>query len=173
MLPAIVTKATDVIGQNARSIFKSNGFLQCSKDVLKRILQTDTLICDNELAVFNAAMDWAEARCRVDGCPLTNTNKRTVLGECFQLIRFATMDATEFLELNELYPEVFSNEECREMLQHKLRGKPLTLFAGFSSTKRTFNNKSFAASSSTKIILMRSYSVDDSSSDAVSSSNED
>lgn len=139
--PAITAKATVVIRENAKDIFKSNGFLTCDEKILKRILEMDTLICNNELAVFKAAMDWAEVRCRANGNPLTDTNKRTVLGECFQLIRFATMGAAEFMETIELYPDVFNYEEFKEILQYILREKPLKLFVEFNySINRIFKH---------------------------------
>lgn len=138
-LSPLVTELVEiVIGENTVRVFRSKGFQSCDRAVLTKILQMNKLNCDNELDVFRAAMNWAENGCRQKGIPVTDMNKRTELGECFQLIRFSTMSAEEFLEINEMYPELFRNEGVMEMLQHKIRAQPLKIFADLNFSKRNF-----------------------------------
>lgn len=138
LLSSITEPVEFFIGENTVNVFRSKSFQCCERAVLTKVLQINKLSCANELAVFRAAMGWAENCCRQKGTAATDINKRTELGECFQLIRFSAMSTEEFLELNEIYPEVFQHEDVIEMLQHKIRGRPLKLFADFNFSKRIF-----------------------------------
>lgn len=131
-------RVSALIEENSDDVFGTIGFQCCNDEVLKAILQINTMSCANELAVLNAAMDWADHRCRTMDVAATVQNKRAELGESFQLIRFMAMDIKEFLEISELYPGVFTPEEFQEMVQHKIRAQPLKLLAHFSCSKRKF-----------------------------------
>lgn len=135
---SVSNRAKKLIEENTEHVFESNGFRLCEKEVLKAILQMDTMKCVDESAVCNAAMVWADNRCHENGLAATVPNKRAELGECFPLIRFLAMDIKIFLELQELYPGVFTHDEFEEMVQYKIRAQPRKLLAQFSINARKF-----------------------------------
>lgn len=80
-----------MISENAEAIFRSNDFLNCKPNLLRRILQLDSLECD-ETVVFNGCLRWAENVCLRKGLDRTDGgNLRVVLGDMFFEIRFGNM----------------------------------------------------------------------------------
>lgn len=123
------------IQQNAQEIFETDEFMDCSLTTLKSILNFDELICGSELEVFKAAMNWAENACERKRAQASDSNKRTVLGDCFKLIRFSTMSTEMILKLIEEFPKVLTSDEWLELLQFNIRGIPLKTFKSYASRK--------------------------------------
>ena len=62
----LTEKCLQLIDREAVTLLKSSDFLKVDLDILKRILQRDTLRCP-ETSVFNAASNWATAECMRQG----------------------------------------------------------------------------------------------------------
>ncbi|XP_055326215.1 uncharacterized protein LOC129580044 [Sitodiplosis mosellana] len=103
------------ISENPKEIFKSNGFLTCGSNVLARILQLESLNCD-ESVVFDGCVAWAKAACIQKGLDETNMqNLRNQLGDLFYEIRFGDMTAEKFFMRYRAYEKMFSTEECKDI----------------------------------------------------------
>ncbi|KAJ6644244.1 BTB/POZ domain-containing protein 2 [Pseudolycoriella hygida] len=104
--------------------FKSDTFLQCDKDVLKHILELDTLLC-SEVELFNACVAWAKVSCHrkgLDGNDPGNVKKE--LGECFYLFRFGRMTMIEITTMvsDEFNEDLFSKKELIDVYRIKSEG---------------------------------------------------
>ncbi|XP_055305833.1 uncharacterized protein LOC129570303 [Sitodiplosis mosellana] len=103
------------ISENPKEIFKSNGFLTCGSNVLARILQLESLNCDESM-VFDGCVAWAKAACIQKGLDETNMqNLRNQLGDLFYEIRFGDMTAEKFFMRYRAYEKMFSTEECKDI----------------------------------------------------------
>lgn len=125
---AFVKEIENYIKVYAQEIFKTDKFLNCKLSTLKSILKLDTLICESELEIFRAAMNWAGVACHRNKKRNDGLNKRKMLAGCFRLIRFTAMSVVMFLELIDEYKDVFKSNECYEFFQFKLRDKSLKTF---------------------------------------------
>ncbi|XP_060571389.1 BTB/POZ domain-containing protein 6-like [Ruditapes philippinarum] len=85
--------------QNAETALKSDGFSTISKEVLKKIIESDEL-CANELNVYDACKSWAIAQrnSKTDQQEHSWEELRRELGELIYLVRFATMSFKTFAE---------------------------------------------------------------------------
>lgn len=103
------------IAGNATEILQSNNLLSYNQDLLRIILQLDSLDCD-ESVVFERCIDWAKANCAQKNLDENNMNNlRFVLGELFYDIRFGDMTLGTFNIHNCLYKGLFSLEEIKDI----------------------------------------------------------
>jgi len=82
------------IEENADEVTRSNGFLDLSRDCMAIILKSSKLAM-NEIDLFEALEKWSEAECKRQSLKPTPENKRTVLGDMLNLIRFPDMTMQE------------------------------------------------------------------------------
>lgn len=84
------------IGENAEQIFRSSSFLDCKSNLLRRILQLDSLKC-SETVVFDGCIAWAKKACiQMDLNDENVQNLRIQLDNMFYDIRFGEMTSKEF-----------------------------------------------------------------------------
>lgn len=85
----------------------------------------------------------------------TINNKKIALGDEFNLIRFPAMAAEMMLEFFEMFPDLFTQSEVLEFMQHKLRNKSLNCFSKFSILKRKFKAQQSLQNINSSISLKR------------------
>ena len=88
-------KVLATIKEEACVVLSSEEFDKLSKEALHEILQLDLWIT-SELEVFEATMNWAQAKCKELKKSVGGVNLRGVLTESFFLIRFPTMSLDDF-----------------------------------------------------------------------------
>lgn len=97
-------------------VLRSDGFTNCSKQILERILRMDYLDC-YENQVFNACMEWAKNACKkADEDPLIEDNLRKHLGDSFHLIQFSLMKKASIYDCVQSYRKLFTRDELLELL---------------------------------------------------------
>lgn len=117
-LQHLVDMCEERICMETKSIFESDGFLHCPRQILARILSLERLSCD-EIDVLHACMRWATQACKrahIDGT--VATNQRQELAECFNLIRFPAMSAEDFSKCLNDYDGLFDAMEMLDILSH-------------------------------------------------------
>ncbi|XP_060602233.1 BTB/POZ domain-containing protein 6-like [Ruditapes philippinarum] len=97
--------------QNAETVLKSDGLSTISKEVLKKIIESDEL-CANELNVYDACKSWAIAQCnsKTDQQKPSWEELRRELGDLIYSVRFATMPFQTFAE-NVAIEDILTPEE--------------------------------------------------------------
>lgn len=107
-------------------IFQSHTFQRCSQDVLRHILQMDSMACD-EIEIFDACMEWAKFACKQNGLnDKEAANIKNQLGDCFELIRFGAIKTDQLVSHAKPYQGLFTPDECKELLfmTHKFIREP-------------------------------------------------
>ncbi|CAJ0956785.1 unnamed protein product, partial [Mesorhabditis belari] len=84
-----------LIDERIDHVLQSRLFLQLPKEVVKDILQRDSLKC-NEMTIYSGMIKWAEAECKRNDWPADGEGLRRALDELLHLIRFPTMSGEEF-----------------------------------------------------------------------------
>lgn len=105
-----------IICENVNDIFNSSSFVRCNQNVLRHILQMDTLMCD-EGDVFAACVRWARfacARLAIDEMDPNMWKKQ--LGDCFYLIRFPAMPWDVFVKHTMAYDKLFTRDDFAHIL---------------------------------------------------------
>eukprot|EP00823_Brevimastigomonas_motovehiculus_P005905 TRINITY_DN459_c0_g1_i1.p1 TRINITY_DN459_c0_g1~~TRINITY_DN459_c0_g1_i1.p1 ORF type:complete len:502 (+),score=130.37 TRINITY_DN459_c0_g1_i1:47-1552(+) len=82
------------IEENTAEVAESKGFLSLSKDSILTILKSNNLSI-GEVDLFDAVDRWAEAECKRQSLKPTGENKREVLGDAMNYIRFPDMSMAE------------------------------------------------------------------------------
>lgn len=104
------------ISENTREIFRSSSFLHCDVNLLRHILQLNSLKCD-ESVVFDGCMAWAKAVCVQKGFDEMNMQHvRDQLGDLFAEIRFGRMKIEHFYPRHISYSGLFSADEFQEII---------------------------------------------------------
>lgn len=104
------------IGENSEQIFRSSSFLDCKSNLLRRILQLDSLKC-SETVVFDGCIAWAKKACIQMGLDDENVqNLRFQLDNMFYDIRFGEMTSKEFYLRYRKYDGLFSAEEFKDII---------------------------------------------------------
>lgn len=100
---------------NAEEVLASDGFQQCSLNVLRRILKLNYLEC-HEIDVFNACMKWASYACeKANEDPSMMSNRRKQLGDCLRLIQISLMNKKTIYECVHSYKDLFDKDEVLEL----------------------------------------------------------
>lgn len=103
------------IGEHAVEVLRSSSFLNCQRNLLKHILQLNSLRCQ-ESEVFDGCMEWAKVQCKQNnGNPSNAMELRSQFGELFYEIRFGEMTHPEFQERYQLHEGLFSLGEFRDI----------------------------------------------------------
>uniref|UniRef100_A0A914H5D5 BTB domain-containing protein n=1 Tax=Globodera rostochiensis TaxID=31243 RepID=A0A914H5D5_GLORO len=74
--------------ENANVLIFSAEFLQIDQQLLCEILDRDELMISEEIAIWNAALRWADEKCRQTGKEPSAANRRAMLGPALFKIRF-------------------------------------------------------------------------------------
>ncbi|KAL3112486.1 hypothetical protein niasHT_018692 [Heterodera trifolii] len=84
------------IDKNADTLLKSDEFLQIDQNLLCEILERDELQIGGEISIWNAALRWADEKCRENGIECSAENRRQMLGPALFKIRFPLFLIEEF-----------------------------------------------------------------------------
>lgn len=113
-LNALKTKCMAIIGENTVEVLASEAFIQCEKDILFEILSIDSCTCHEE-TFFAACVKWAKSKCAEHKIDAEQTeNARSVLGNCFGLIRFKEMRREMLAEQIKHHKDMFTKDEIVE-----------------------------------------------------------
>ncbi|KAI3421821.1 hypothetical protein GPALN_012365 [Globodera pallida] len=85
-------------GDNAKSVLYAEAFLQIDQKLLCEILDRDELMISEEIAIWNAALRWADEKCRQNGKEPSAENRRALLGPALYKIRFPLIPQKDFTE---------------------------------------------------------------------------
>ncbi|KAL3124573.1 hypothetical protein niasHT_010414 [Heterodera trifolii] len=120
-------RCLDYIDQNAKTLFESEEFLQIDQNSLCKIFERDQLKIEDELTIWNAAIRWADQKCRQNVTECSAANRRSALGPALFKIRFPLITKREF-SLNIVSSCLLTVEEVIGVFQYhchpNLRGAP-------------------------------------------------
>lgn len=117
-LQHLIDMCEERICLETKSVFDSDGFLHCPRQLLARILALECLSCD-EIDILHATMRWATEACKREHIDATiATNQRQQLAECFDLIRFPAMSSEDFSKCLSEYDGLFNATEMLDILSH-------------------------------------------------------
>lgn len=102
------------ISEKSEKMFLSKGFLECTEEMLEKILKLKDLQC-TESVVFKACMEWIKSSSK--SYKLTRYHIENYFGRLFYLICFKSMTIDEFIDLLPEYGHLFLPEEYCEILQ--------------------------------------------------------
>uniref|UniRef100_A0A914H6U2 Uncharacterized protein n=1 Tax=Globodera rostochiensis TaxID=31243 RepID=A0A914H6U2_GLORO len=86
------------IDQNADALLLLEEFLQIDQQLLCEIMERDELYINDEIAIWNAALRWADEKCRQNGKEPLAANKRAMLGPALFKIRLPLISQEDFSE---------------------------------------------------------------------------
>uniref|UniRef100_A0A914H955 B30.2/SPRY domain-containing protein n=1 Tax=Globodera rostochiensis TaxID=31243 RepID=A0A914H955_GLORO len=78
------------------ALINSEAFLQIDQKLLCELLDRDELMISEEIAIWNAALRWADEKCRQNGKKRSAANRRAMLGPALFKIRFPLIPQKEF-----------------------------------------------------------------------------
>lgn len=113
-------------------IFKTEGFLSCSFNVLDHILNLDALFCD-ESVVLGACLKWAQHQCNQnakDENDMQNLREYLIVKSTgtnlLQKVRYGSIEHSEFLPHFDANDGLFADaEECHDVIRLLLGSKNL------------------------------------------------
>uniref|UniRef100_A0A914H183 BACK domain-containing protein n=1 Tax=Globodera rostochiensis TaxID=31243 RepID=A0A914H183_GLORO len=107
------------IDLNADALILSEAFLQSDQKLLCEILDRDELMISEEITIWNAALRWADEKCRQNGKEPSAANRRAMLGPALFKIRFPLISQEDF---ENIVPSgVLTDAELVSILQHYSR----------------------------------------------------
>ncbi|KAI3407418.1 BTB/POZ domain-containing protein 3 [Globodera pallida] len=86
------------IKRNADALILSEAFLQIDQQLLCEILDRDELWISEEIAIWNAALRWADEKCHQNEKECSAENRRALLGPALYKIRFPLIPQKDFTE---------------------------------------------------------------------------
>ncbi|KAL3099989.1 hypothetical protein niasHS_001915 [Heterodera schachtii] len=134
------------IDENAHDLFLSENFLQIDYKFLTELLSRDQLETKGgELEIWQAALRWADEKCRQNGIDYSGDHRRAVLGPALFKIRFPLIKKEDFSKIIEpsgvLTPEeVISVYEFDSNAYGKKRKEPMK-FTNQKRNKQKQNEK--------------------------------
>lgn len=94
-LTALKDKCVRFLVENIQGALLSDSFRNICRGCVRSILSIESLNISEE-DLFEHILRWAEAECSRKNLPITDHNKRLVLGDTIRLIRFPTMTSRYF-----------------------------------------------------------------------------
>ncbi|KAL3096556.1 hypothetical protein niasHT_025078 [Heterodera trifolii] len=79
-------------------LIKSDDFLPIDQKLFLEILSREQLKVGEESAIWQAALRWADERCRQNGIECSGDNRRQMLGQILGTIRFPLMAREDFVK---------------------------------------------------------------------------
>ncbi|KAL3075670.1 hypothetical protein niasHS_012500 [Heterodera schachtii] len=98
LLKDFVQRCLAYIDKNSEDLIKSEEFLQIEQKLLCEIFEHDQLQISGEISIWNAALRWADEKCRENGIECSAENRRAMLGPALLKIRFPLFSQEEFSE---------------------------------------------------------------------------
>ena len=95
---SLVEKCWEMVDENTEDAMNSEAFLDVSHEMLCSFLERDTLTV-REVDIFKAVDRWAEHQCKKQQREVSGEEKRKILGDAVNLIRFPLMKQEEFASL--------------------------------------------------------------------------
>ena len=95
---SLVEKCWEMVDENTEDAMNSEAFLDVSHEMLCSVLERDTLTV-REVDIFKAVDRWAEHQCKKQQREVSGEEKRKILGDAVNLIRFPLMSEEEFASL--------------------------------------------------------------------------
>lgn len=130
----LLYKCENMIMNSTEYVLKSDGFSHCTKKILQKILSFNVVNCE-EKTLFNALMKWISQYFEEKTTEEIKMKKEDLFEELLILIRFPTMDSTDFIKCTES-GEVLNGDECFDILKFIINRIPLTKSNRFSTKKR-------------------------------------
>ncbi|XP_033725257.1 BTB/POZ domain-containing protein 1-like [Pecten maximus] len=129
----LMAACLQVIGNSPQAILKSESFAYLCPQCVTSITESDELAV-NESTLYSAVIKWAEKECVRQNLQISGENKRKVLGDILNTIRFPTMDQDFFLD--KVYVDkILKNDEIVEILMY-IRNKERGSFTTFNTKSR-------------------------------------
>ena len=99
VVPLLADRCWSFIDVNTLPCLKSDSAVSTLQhDMLRSLLQRETLQITKELDLFDAIKFWAEAKCREEDVEPTGEAMRKILGKGVHLIRFPTIVPQDFVQ---------------------------------------------------------------------------
>ena len=113
---ALVEQCWETVDQTSEDAMKSEAFLDVSHDLLKAVLQRDSLTSD-EVEIFKSVDRWVEHQCDKTERETTGEQKRRIIGDAIRLVRFPLMTQKEFAEVAST-TNLLTKEDMCDVLLH-------------------------------------------------------
>lgn len=97
-----------MIAEQPNAVFESDEFIECSRNVLKNLLEMVSFLCDPE-DVFDACMEWADHK-------KISENQREALGDCLYLIPFQQMFKYQISRIIQNNSGLFNQKELEDLI---------------------------------------------------------
>uniref|UniRef100_A0A0R3S4L4 BTB domain-containing protein n=1 Tax=Elaeophora elaphi TaxID=1147741 RepID=A0A0R3S4L4_9BILA len=94
----LLDRCHQVIDERSDEALSSDSLTNIGIETLKKLVKRSELSPSGELSVFKAVYNWAEAECKRRGIDETSENKRLVIGDVLNDVRFPTMTVEELGE---------------------------------------------------------------------------
>ena len=95
---SLVEKCWEMVDESTKEAMNSEAFLDITREMLCSFLERDTLTAC-EVDIFKAVDRWAEHQCKKQQREVSGEEKRKILGDAVNLIRFPLMKQEEFASL--------------------------------------------------------------------------
>lgn len=83
----LFNECLEIVDQDASSVLASEGVEELDHNILEMILKRQTLRVQSEVEVVEAVARWSTAQCKRKSLPLTQQNRRQMLGSLLYYIR--------------------------------------------------------------------------------------